>query len=52
MNNNRERSTHPEKTDLKKLAGLQQLKLEQLEGIVGGIAGIRGTKSQDQTEVV
>ncbi len=36
MNNNRQKSTHPEKTDLKKLAGLQQLKLEQLDGVSGG----------------
>ena len=39
MNNNRQKATHPEKTNLKKIPQLQQLKLEQLGGIAGGLPG-------------
>ncbi len=36
MKNNRQKTTHPEKTDLKKIAGLQKLQLEQLDDLAGG----------------
>ncbi|MDJ0591777.1 MAG: hypothetical protein QNJ72_17560 [Pleurocapsa sp. MO_226.B13] len=37
MTNNRQKATHPEKTDIKKLPLLQKLQLEQLDGVVGGL---------------
>ncbi len=36
MKNHKPKPTHPEKTNIKKLAGLQKLQLEQLEGLAGG----------------
>ncbi len=36
MTNNKQKSTPPEKTNLKKLPQLTQLNLEQLDGVVGG----------------
>ncbi len=36
MTNNRQKPTHPEKTKVKKLPRLKPLKLQQLDGIVGG----------------
>ena len=35
MTNKRQKSTHPEKTNLKKLLRLQPLNLEQLDGVCG-----------------
>ncbi|MDJ0573032.1 MAG: hypothetical protein QNJ53_28895 [Pleurocapsa sp. MO_192.B19] len=37
MNNNRQKPTHPENTNVKKLPLLQPLKLQQLDGVWGGI---------------
>ncbi len=42
MNNNRQKPTHPEKTDIKKLPLLQKLQLEQLLGVVGGLGDVIG----------
>ena len=36
MNNNRQKPTAPEKTNLKKLPRLQPLQLEELDGVGGG----------------
>ncbi len=36
MNNNRQKPTAPEKTNVKKIPRLQKLRLEQLDGVAGG----------------
>ena len=40
MNNNRQKATHPEKTDIKKFPQLQKLQLEQLDGVAGSGSAI------------
>ena len=36
MTNNRQKPTHPEKTNVKKIPQLQPLNLEQLDDVAGG----------------
>ena len=43
MTNNRQKPTHSEKTNLKKIPQLQPLNLEQLDGVAGGPANVGGT---------
>ena len=47
MKNNRQKTTHPEKTNIKKITGLQKLRLEQLEGLAGGPVGGQDGSSND-----
>ena len=46
MKNNRQKTTHPEKSNVKKIPQLQPLKLQQLMGVVGGSGNVGPIKSQ------
>ena len=52
MTNKNSKSTHlektdlPQKTDLKKLTGLQELKLEHLDAVAGGHIGNTGANNR------